>query len=148
MLFLLNVNIHLDVDYMWILWHGKFFRQFSLLTWNSFISQFVHLVEGEGMWYKGWKHDACVTLLKNIKFWRKIQVILCLRLSDKIIQFVTAKFFVNLGLSVQTSLIESFNVYCKYDYEINLSTLFINSSNFRFLPTDNISNYEHLYFER
>ena len=31
-------------------------RQFRLLTWNSFIGQFVHIVGGEGM---GWM--ACIT---------------------------------------------------------------------------------------
>ena len=34
---------------MWILRQGKNCRQFSLLTGNSFIGQFVHPVGGEGM---------------------------------------------------------------------------------------------------
>ena len=33
----------------WILLQGENSRQFRLLTWASFIGQFVYLVGGEGM---------------------------------------------------------------------------------------------------
>ena len=38
----------MDVEYTWILWQGKNCCQFSLLTCNSFIGQFVHPLGGEG----------------------------------------------------------------------------------------------------
>ena len=39
----------MDTEYMWIVSQGKNCHQFMLLTWTLFISQFVRLVEGEGM---------------------------------------------------------------------------------------------------
>ena len=36
-----------DIDYTWILWQGKI--RFRLLTWKSFIGQFVHPLGGKGM---------------------------------------------------------------------------------------------------
>ena len=38
----------LDSEYIWILGQGKNCRQFSFLTWNSFIGQFVRLVYRRG----------------------------------------------------------------------------------------------------
>ncbi len=38
----------MDIEYTWILWQGKNFSQLRLLTWNSFIDQFAHLVRGDG----------------------------------------------------------------------------------------------------
>ena len=37
----------MDIQYKWILYQGK--TEFRLLTWNSLIGQFVHLVGGEEM---------------------------------------------------------------------------------------------------
>ena len=42
----------MEVEYTWIFWQGKNCRQIRLLTWISFISQFIHLVEGKGMGVK------------------------------------------------------------------------------------------------
>ena len=41
--------IQMDIDYKWILGQGKNCRQFSLLSWKSFIGQLVHLVVGDQM---------------------------------------------------------------------------------------------------
>ena len=38
----------MDVEYTWILSEWKIYRQFRMLTWISFIGQFIHPVE------KGW----------------------------------------------------------------------------------------------
>ena len=43
----------MDIKYSWILWQGKNFRQFRLLTLNSFIGQFVYPVGGDGMVKRG-----------------------------------------------------------------------------------------------
>ena len=45
----------MDIEYTWLLYQGKNFRQFSLPTRNSLIGQFVHPVEGEGMGLNGRK---------------------------------------------------------------------------------------------
>ena len=37
-----NNSKTIDVEFTWILWQRKNCRQFSLLTWNMFIGQFVH----------------------------------------------------------------------------------------------------------
>ena len=37
----------MDIEYTWILWQRKNCCQFRLLTWNSFIVQFVHPVKGK-----------------------------------------------------------------------------------------------------
>ena len=39
----------MDIEYMWILRLGENCHIFRLLTWNSFIGQFVHPVGGVGM---------------------------------------------------------------------------------------------------
>ena len=48
----------MDVEYTWILLQAKNCRQFRLLFPLSFIGQFVHTVEGEGIGegyvWKGW----------------------------------------------------------------------------------------------
>ena len=41
--------VKIDIKYTWILGQGKNCRQFSLLTWISFIGQFIHPVGGEEM---------------------------------------------------------------------------------------------------
>ena len=41
--------VTMDVEYTWILRQGKNCRQFNLLTWNSFIGQFVYPVGGKEM---------------------------------------------------------------------------------------------------
>ena len=48
----------MDLGYMWILWQGKNYRQFSFLTWNSFIGQFFHPVGGDRV--KGWKREIVI----------------------------------------------------------------------------------------
>ena len=44
-----NIGTIMNLAYMDIS-TGENFRQFSLLTWNSFFGQFVHSVGGEGIW--------------------------------------------------------------------------------------------------
>ena len=39
----------MDIEHTSILWQEKNCRQFRMLTWALFISQFVHPVRGEGM---------------------------------------------------------------------------------------------------
>ena len=57
----------MNVEYTWILWKGKNYRQFSLLTWNLFIGQFVHPVGGSGgIGIKGVKGD--IDILPKYKF--------------------------------------------------------------------------------
>ena len=41
------IFVLIDIEYTWILGQGKNCREFRLLTWNSFIGNFVHPVEGE-----------------------------------------------------------------------------------------------------
>ena len=43
----------MDVEYTWILRQGKNCRQFRLITWNSFIGQFVHPLGEYGVGLKG-----------------------------------------------------------------------------------------------
>ena len=50
----------MDVEYTWILGQWKNCRQFSLLTWNSFIGQFVHLVVGKGMGKRGGREEITI----------------------------------------------------------------------------------------
>ena len=56
-------------------------RQSSLLTWNLFIGQFVHIVEGDGM-KRVERRDslslpaANFTLLQNMLIWCKMKVII------------------------------------------------------------------------
>ena len=60
----------MDVEYTWILGQVTNCRQFSLLTWNLFIGQFVHLVGREGDWEKGENHYFsplnCIRKQKNL----------------------------------------------------------------------------------
>ena len=48
-------GVTMDIEYTWILGQGKNCRQFSLITWNSFICQFVHPLGGKGMGKREWK---------------------------------------------------------------------------------------------
>ena len=43
----------MDAEYTWISGQGKYCRQFSLLTCNSFIGQFVYSVGGKDYKVKG-----------------------------------------------------------------------------------------------
>ena len=52
------------------------YRQFSLLTRNSFIDQFFHPVGGEGIWKRGWMGLSSFSLLQASLYQSNIQVIL------------------------------------------------------------------------
>ena len=39
------------IGYSWMYLQGEICRQFSLLTWTSFIGQFIHIVEGKRYHY-------------------------------------------------------------------------------------------------
>ena len=56
----------MDAEYAWILIQGENCRQSNLLTWNSFISQFVHPVGEEGMGYRCWMRY--IVILARTKF--------------------------------------------------------------------------------
>ena len=53
----------MDIDNKWMLWQGKN-CQFRLLTWNSFIGQFVHSVGGRE-WGKG---GECIVFTSRYMF--------------------------------------------------------------------------------
>ena len=42
-------TIVMDIEYTWILIQGNTYRQYNLLTWNSYIDQYLHSLGGEWM---------------------------------------------------------------------------------------------------
>ena len=80
------------IKYTWLLRQEKNYRQIRLLTWTSFISQFIYPVCGEKLdGVKVWKESlfqptVSFALLKNIKIWCQIIVLIYPYLQVKSLQ--------------------------------------------------------------
>ena len=68
----INTGYRIYLDIM----TGENCRQFRLLTWTSFIVQFVQLLGGEGMGSHYFSQLQVSLFLEYMIIWRKIQVVI------------------------------------------------------------------------